>query len=122
MTLSKDCKISPHMNLKYLRATGRTPFAIIESKVINRSVHDAAETRKREKGHARDIKWLTCNLNGEIRMMTIGYAVLVTQHEGHIKVKCVRISNTPAQTTEFLSLQTSSRLSKEHAIPLGKPI
>lgn len=111
MTLWKDCKLSPHMNLKDLRTTGRTPFAIIEWKVINRRIHDGTEAQRRQKSHKKDIEWLKRNLDGDIRMLMIGYAVLVTQDEGKIEVKCVKISNPPTQATDFLLLQRSSCLS-----------
>jgi hypothetical protein len=101
-TLWKDCELAPHMKLKDLRILGRKPFSIIEWKVVSR-IH-AADAGKQERAHERDIAWLARNLDGDIRMMTIGYAVLVTQHSGKITLKCVRVSNKPAQTSDFLSL------------------
>lgn len=104
-TLWKNCEVAPHMNTKGLRVSGRKPFAIIEWKVISR-IHDAVEATRRELAHEKDIIWLTRNLDGD--MMSIGYAVLVTQHAGEIRVKCVKVSDKPGRTTNFLSLRTSA--------------
>jgi hypothetical protein len=116
-TLWKDCELAPHMKLKDLRfpGRGRKPFAIIEWKVISRI--QATDARRQERAHNEDIAWLTRNLEG--RMMTIGYAVLVTQQADEIKVKCVRISDTPDRGRDFMSLRMASRLREAAVIPLG---
>lgn len=75
------------------------------------------DARRQERAHNEDIAWLTRNLEG--RMMTIGYAVLVTQQADEIKVKCVRISDTPDRGRDFMSLQTASRPPEGAMIPLG---
>jgi hypothetical protein len=102
-TLWKDCELTPKMKLKDLYALGRKPFAIIEWKVISRIY--TADVIKQQRAHQKDIAWLTRNLNE--RMMTIGYAVLVSRHGGEISVKCVRISKTADNGKDLISLNTA---------------